>query len=84
MRAHRWRALNYSFECIGNVEDDAGSLESSHKAWVITIIGVPEQGRDRHRAVPAGHRRVWGGSRLRGSARAAANWPGYVKRFEKG
>lgn len=39
--------LDFSFECIGNVETMRQALESCHKGWgVSTIIGVAEAGKE--------------------------------------
>eukprot|EP00731_Ephydatia_muelleri_P003836 Em0002g12a len=49
--------LDYTFECIGNVQTMRAALEACHKGWgVSTIIGVGcSRERDLYPAIPTGH-----------------------------
>lgn len=77
--------VDYSFECIGNVQLMRDALECCHKGWgVSTIIGV----------APAGHEistrpfhlvtgRTWKGTAF-GGIKGRTELPGYVEQYMSG
>jgi S-(hydroxymethyl)glutathione dehydrogenase/alcohol dehydrogenase len=77
--------VDYSFECIGNVEVMRAALESCHKGWgESTIIGVAGAGQEiSTRPFQLVTGRVWRGSAF-GGVRGRSELPGYVERFERG
>ncbi|WP_369009836.1 S-(hydroxymethyl)glutathione dehydrogenase/class III alcohol dehydrogenase [Synechococcus sp. CS-603] len=77
--------VDYSFECIGNVEVMRAALECCHKGWgESTIIGVAGAGQEiATRPFQLVTGRVWRGSAF-GGVRGRSELPGYVERFEKG
>jgi len=77
--------VDYSFECIGNVEVMRAALESCHKGWgESTIIGVAGAGQEiSTRPFQLVTGRVWRGSAF-GGVRGRSELPAYVERFEKG
>jgi S-(hydroxymethyl)glutathione dehydrogenase/alcohol dehydrogenase len=77
--------VDYSFECIGNVEVMRAALESCHKGWgESTIIGVAGAGAEiRTRPFMLVTGRVWRGSAF-GGVRGRSELPGYVEQAMKG
>lgn len=77
--------VDYSFECIGNVEVMRAALESCHKGWgESTIIGVAGAGQEiRTRPFMLVTGRVWRGSAF-GGVRGRSELPGYVEQAMKG
>ncbi|HYP03596.1 MAG TPA: S-(hydroxymethyl)glutathione dehydrogenase/class III alcohol dehydrogenase, partial [Cyanobium sp.] len=77
--------VDYSFECIGNVEVMRAALESCHKGWgESTIIGVAGAGQEiRTRPFMLVTGRVWRGSAF-GGVRGRSELPGYVEQAERG
>ncbi|MEB3301585.1 MAG: S-(hydroxymethyl)glutathione dehydrogenase/class III alcohol dehydrogenase [Cyanobacteriota bacterium] len=71
--------VDYSFECIGNVEVMRAALESCHKGWgESTIIGVAGAGQEiSTRPFQLVTGRVWRGSAF-GGVRGRSELPGYV------
>ncbi|WP_261350487.1 S-(hydroxymethyl)glutathione dehydrogenase/class III alcohol dehydrogenase [Synechococcus sp. RedBA-s] len=77
--------VDYSFECIGNVQVMRAALECCHKGWgESTIIGVAGAGQEiSTRPFQLVTGRVWRGSAF-GGVRGRTELPGYVERFERG
>ena len=77
--------VDYSFECIGNVEVMRAALEACHKGWgESTIIGVAGAGREiSTRPFQLVTGRVWRGTAF-GGVRGRTELPGYVERFQRG
>jgi S-(hydroxymethyl)glutathione dehydrogenase/alcohol dehydrogenase len=77
--------VDYSFECIGNVEVMRAALESCHKGWgESTIIGVAGAGAEiRTRPFMLVTGRVWRGSAF-GGVRGRSELPGYVEQAQRG
>ena len=77
--------VDYSFECIGNVEVMRAALESCHKGWgESTIIGVAGAGKEiSTRPFQLVTGRVWRGSAF-GGVRGRSELPGYVESYERG
>ena len=77
--------VDYSFECIGNVEVMRAALESCHKGWgESTIIGVAGAGQEistRPFQVVTG--RVWRGSAF-GGVRGRSELPAFVAQAQSG
>jgi len=77
--------VDYSFECIGNVNVMRSALECCHKGWgESTIIGVAGAGQEictRPFQLVTG--RVWRGSAF-GGVKGRSQLPGYVDRYMKG
>ncbi|MBM5818259.1 MAG: S-(hydroxymethyl)glutathione dehydrogenase/class III alcohol dehydrogenase [Cyanobacteria bacterium K_Offshore_surface_m2_239] len=71
--------VDYSFECIGNVEVMRAALESCHKGWgESTIIGVAGAGQEiSTRPFQLVTGRVWRGSAF-GGVRGRSELPAYV------
>jgi S-(hydroxymethyl)glutathione dehydrogenase/alcohol dehydrogenase len=71
--------VDYSFECIGNVEVMRAALESCHKGWgESTIIGVAGAGQEiSTRPFQLVTGRVWRGSAF-GGVRGRSELPGFV------
>ena len=77
--------VDYSFECIGNVEVMRAALECCHKGWgESTIIGVAGSGQEiSTRPFQLVTGRVWRGSAF-GGVKGRSELPGYVERYLKG
>lgn len=77
--------VDYSFECIGNVETMRAALECCHKGWgESTIIGVAGAGKEIHtRPFQLVTGRVWRGTAF-GGVKGRSELPGYVSRFTAG
>jgi len=77
--------VDYSFECIGNVETMRAALESCHRGWgVSTIIGVAPSGQliqTRPFMLVTG--RVWKGTAF-GGFKGRSQLPALVDRFLEG
>jgi S-(hydroxymethyl)glutathione dehydrogenase / alcohol dehydrogenase len=77
--------VDYSFECIGNVEVMRAALESCHKGWgestIIGVAGAGEEIRTRPFMLVTG--RVWRGSAF-GGVRGRSELPGFVESFRRG
>jgi len=77
--------VDYSFECIGNVNVMRAALECCHKGWgESTIIGVAGSGQEictRPFQLVTG--RVWRGTAF-GGVRGRTELPGYVDRYMNG
>ncbi|UTW08185.1 S-(hydroxymethyl)glutathione dehydrogenase/class III alcohol dehydrogenase [Pseudomonas benzenivorans] len=77
--------VDYSFECIGNVQLMRAALECCHKGWgESTIIGVAPAGTEiSSRPFQLVTGRVWRGSAF-GGVKGRTELPGYVERSQKG
>lgn len=77
--------VDYSFECIGNVNTMRSALECCHKGWgESTIIGVAGSGQEiSTRPFQLVTGRVWRGSAF-GGVKGRSQLPGYVERYLKG
>ena len=77
--------VDYSFECIGNVDVMRAALECCHKGWgESTIIGVAGGGDEiRTRPFQLVTGRVWRGSAF-GGVKGRSQLPGYVERYLAG
>jgi len=77
--------VDYSFECIGNVEVMRAALECCHKGWgESVIIGVAGAGKEiRTRPFQLVTGRVWRGSAF-GGVKGRSQLPGYVERYLAG
>ena len=77
--------VDYSFECIGNVNVMRSALECCHKGWGESIIiGVAGAGEEiSTRPFQLVTRRVWKGSAF-GGVKGRTELPGYVDRYMKG
>ncbi|MGB5135037.1 MAG: S-(hydroxymethyl)glutathione dehydrogenase/class III alcohol dehydrogenase [Prochlorococcaceae cyanobacterium] len=77
--------VDFSFECIGNVEVMRAALESCHKGWgESTIIGVAGAGQEiSTRPFQLVTGRVWRGSAF-GGVRGRSELPGFVEEFQQG
>jgi S-(hydroxymethyl)glutathione dehydrogenase / alcohol dehydrogenase len=77
--------VDYSFECIGNVNVMRSALECCHKGWgesiIIGVAGAGQEISTRPFQLVTG--RVWRGSAF-GGVRGRSELPGYVDRFQKG
>ena len=77
--------VDYSFECIGNVDVMRSALECCHKGWgesvIIGVAGAGEEIRTRPFQLVTG--RVWRGSAF-GGVKGRSQLPGYVERYMKG
>lgn len=77
--------VDYSFECIGNVNVMRSALECCHKGWgesvIIGVAGAGEEIRTRPFQLVTG--RVWRGSAF-GGVKGRSQLPGYVNRYMKG
>ncbi|WP_097459247.1 S-(hydroxymethyl)glutathione dehydrogenase/class III alcohol dehydrogenase [Mangrovitalea sediminis] len=77
--------VDYSFECIGNVDVMRSALECCHKGWgesvIIGVAGAGEEIRTRPFQLVTG--RVWRGSAF-GGVKGRSQLPGYVDRYMKG
>ena len=74
--------VDYSFECIGNVNVMRSALECCHKGWgesiIIGVAGAGEEIRTRPFQLVTG--RVWRGSAF-GGVKGRHQLPGYVERY---
>ncbi len=77
--------VDYSFECIGNVDMMRAALECCHRGWgESTIIGVAGGGEEiRTRPFQLVTGRVWRGSAF-GGVKGRSQLPGYVDRYLAG
>ena len=77
--------VDYSFECVGNVQLMRAALECCHKGWgESTIIGVAGAGQEiSTRPFQLVTGRVWRGSAF-GGVRGRSELPGYVKKAQSG
>ena len=77
--------VDYSFECIGNVEVMRAALECCHKGWgESTIIGVAGAGQEvRTRPFQLVTGRVWRGSAF-GGVKGRTQLPGMVQQAMRG
>jgi S-(hydroxymethyl)glutathione dehydrogenase / alcohol dehydrogenase len=77
--------VDYSFECIGNVQVMRQALECCHKGWgESTIIGVAGAGQEiATRPFQLVTGRVWRGSAF-GGVRGRSELPSYVERAQRG
>ncbi|KAL5033390.1 hypothetical protein RTP6_001363 [Batrachochytrium dendrobatidis] len=77
--------VDYSFECIGNVNIMRAALECTHKGWgVSTIIGVAASGQEiQTRPFQLVTGRVWKGSAF-GGVKGRTELPGLVKKYLDG
>ena len=77
--------VDYSFECIGNVEVMRAALECCHKGWgesvIIGVAGAGQEIRTRPFQLVTG--RVWRGSAF-GGVKGRSQLPGYVERYMAG
>jgi S-(hydroxymethyl)glutathione dehydrogenase/alcohol dehydrogenase len=77
--------VDYSFECIGNVQVMRAALECCHKGWgesvIIGVAGAGEEIATRPFQLVTG--RVWRGSAF-GGVRGRSELPGYVERAQRG
>jgi S-(hydroxymethyl)glutathione dehydrogenase/alcohol dehydrogenase len=74
--------VDYSFECIGNVNTMRAALECCHKGWgESTIIGVAAAGEEiRTRPFQLVTGRVWRGTAF-GGVKGRSELPGFVERY---
>jgi len=77
--------VDYSFECIGNVEVMRDALECTHMGWgVSTVIGVAGAGQEiRTRPFNLVVGRTWKGTAF-GGVKGRTELPGYVDRYLSG
>jgi len=77
--------VDYSFECIGNVDVMRAALECCHKGWgESTIIGVAGAGQEiATRPFQLVTGRVWRGTAF-GGVKGRTELPGYVDRYMDG
>jgi len=77
--------VDYSFECIGNVEVMREALECCHMGWgVSTIIGVAGAGQEiRTRPFQLVTGRTWKGTAF-GGVKGRSELPGYVENYLDG
>lgn len=77
--------VDYSFECVGNVELMRSALECCHKGWGESIIiGVAGAGREiATRPFQLVTGRVWRGTAF-GGVKGRTELPGYVDRYMQG
>jgi S-(hydroxymethyl)glutathione dehydrogenase/alcohol dehydrogenase len=77
--------VDYSFECIGNVDVMRAALECCHMGWgVSTIIGVAGAGQEiRTRPFQLVTGRTWKGTAF-GGVKGRSELPGYVERYLDG
>jgi S-(hydroxymethyl)glutathione dehydrogenase/class III alcohol dehydrogenase len=77
--------VDYSFECIGNVDVMRSALECCHKGWgesiIIGVAGAGQEIRTRPFQLVTG--RVWRGSAF-GGVKGRTELPGYVDRYMGG
>lgn len=77
--------VDYSFECIGNVDVMRSALECCHKGWgESTIIGVAEAGKEiSTRPFQLVTGRVWRGTAF-GGVKGRSQLPSYVEKYLSG
>jgi len=77
--------VDYSFECIGNVDIMREALECCHMGWGIsTIIGVAGAGQEIHtRPFQLVTGRTWKGTAF-GGVKGRTELPGYVEQYMQG
>ncbi|HSH29757.1 MAG TPA: zinc-binding dehydrogenase, partial [Thiohalobacter sp.] len=77
--------VDYSFECIGNVEVMREALECCHMGWgVSTVIGVAGAGQEIHtRPFQLVTGRTWKGSAF-GGVKGRSQLPDYVEQYLNG
>lgn len=77
--------VDYSFECVGNVELMRSALECCHKGWgESTIIGVAGAGREiSTRPFQLVTGRVWRGTAF-GGVKGRSQLPGFVEQYLQG
>jgi len=77
--------MDYTFECIGNVECMRAALEACHKGWgVSVIIGVAASGKEiSTRPFQLVTGRVWKGSAF-GGIKGRSELPGIVQKYMDG
>ncbi len=77
--------VDFSFECIGNVEVMRSALECCHKGWgESVIIGVAAAGEEiSTRPFQLVTGRVWRGTAF-GGVKGRSELPGYVERYMDG
>jgi S-(hydroxymethyl)glutathione dehydrogenase/alcohol dehydrogenase len=77
--------VDYSFECIGNVNTMRAALECCHLGWgESTIIGVAGAGEEIHtRPFQLVTGRVWRGTAF-GGVKGRSQLPGYVEKYLNG
>lgn len=77
--------VDYSFECVGNVNLMRSALECCHKGWgesvIIGVAGAGQEISTRPFQLVTG--RVWRGSAF-GGVKGRSELPGYVERYLKG
>ena len=77
--------VDYSFECIGNVQVMRAALECCHKGWgesiIIGVAGAGQEISTRPFQLVTG--RVWRGSAF-GGVKGRSQLPGYVERYMAG
>ena len=77
--------VDFSFECIGNVDVMRSALECCHKGWgesiIIGVAGAGEEIRTRPFQLVTG--RVWRGTAF-GGVKGRSELPDYVERYMKG
>lgn len=77
--------VDYSFECVGNVELMRSALECAHKGWgesiIIGVAGAGEEISTRPFQLVTG--RVWKGSAF-GGVKGRTELPGYVDKYMNG
>ena len=77
--------VDFSFECIGNVDVMRSALECCHKGWGESIIiGVADAGKEiRTRPFQLVTGRVWRGTAF-GGVKGRSELPGFVERYMNG
>jgi S-(hydroxymethyl)glutathione dehydrogenase/alcohol dehydrogenase len=77
--------VDYSFECVGNIELMRTALECTHRGWgESVIIGVAGSGQEIHtRPFQLVTGRIWKGTAF-GGVRGRTELPSYVDRYMKG
>jgi S-(hydroxymethyl)glutathione dehydrogenase/alcohol dehydrogenase len=77
--------VDYSFECIGNINTMRAALECCHKGWgESTIIGVAAAGQEiSTRPFQLVTGRVWRGTAF-GGVKGRSELPGYVEKYLSG
>ncbi|WP_339410059.1 S-(hydroxymethyl)glutathione dehydrogenase/class III alcohol dehydrogenase [Pseudomonas sp. EA_35y_Pfl2_R5] len=77
--------VDYSFECVGNVQLMRAALECAHKGWgesvIIGVAGAGQEISTRPFQLVTG--RVWRGSAF-GGVKGRSELPGYVEKAQKG
>ena len=77
--------VDYSFECVGNVQLMRSALECCHKGWgesiIIGVAGAGQEISTRPFQLVTG--RVWKGSAF-GGVKGRTELPGYVAKAESG